>query len=223
MRFSNISSLAAIVALAVMSFVTTSTASAEGSTQLCKVHTSLTCPKGEETTAVHMTLVAGTVGKLLSSLVNVLCLGVLVEATPLALGNPQEVHVLSSSYTGCGTGSAHSNCTVTVQEQPLVSLFKTGLDEGSVELLSGRTRLQCSNLGIDCVYDTEGTLFEVGGGRLKAENTPTTELGGKFFCPDQGQLDGELETLASSYILGEPEEVTALCKTHSSEKCAEKD
>ncbi len=208
--------LAAIAAVTALAFAGTPSASAETSTQLCKTHTGLTCPEGEGTASVHMSLAEGTVGKLLSSLVTVLCLGVLVEATPLDLGNPQEVHTVESKYTGCGTGSAHNNCTVTVEEEPLGSLLKTGLDEGSLELLSGRTRLQCSSPSVDCKYDAAGTLFTVGAQHLTAEETPTKELGGKLICPNEGQLDGLLQTLHAS-----PK--TTLCKTHSSETCAEKD
>ncbi len=189
--------LAALAAVAAMAFVGATSASA-GDTQLCKVNTSLLCPAGEARTAIHQVLATGTVGKLLA-LLNVLCLGVLVEATALGLANPQVVHALSMSFTGCGTGSAHDNCTVTVQELPLSHLLKTGPDEGVLTALNGRTRLQCSG-GIDCVYDTEGIEFAVGAQHLTAEKTPVTELGGKFFCPNEGALDGLLVTLDPTYV-----------------------
>ncbi|HEY5708393.1 MAG TPA: hypothetical protein VIS51_03270 [Solirubrobacterales bacterium] len=206
--------LAALAAVVAMSLASATSASAT-STQLCKVHTGLTCPGGEAATSVHMTLKAGTVGQLLAA-INVLCLGYLVEATALGLGSPQEIHATTQSFTGCGTGSTHNNCTMTVQEQPLSNLLKTGLDEGVLTALNGRTRLVCSNLGLDCIYDFEGIEFEVGGGHLTANETATNELGGKFFCPDEGFLDallGSLHTPSS----------TVLCKTHSGETCAEKD
>jgi hypothetical protein len=93
---------------------------------------------------------------------------------------------------------------VTVEEEPLGLLLKTGLDAGVLTLDSGRTRLVCSNLGIDCKYDTAGVSFTAGAMMLTAEKTPTTELGGKFFCPDEGQLDGLLLDLPEadlSFIL----------------------
>jgi len=190
-------SLAALAAVAAMALVGATSASAATPTQLCTTHTSLaSCAAAS--TAVHQVLATGEVGKLLSSLVNVLCLNVLAESAPLALGNPQNVHTTASSYTGCGTSSTHNNCLVTVEEQPLGTLLKTGLDEGSLTLSSGRVRLQCSNLGIDCKYDNQTTLFEVGATHLTAFETPTIELGGKFFCPDEGKLDGLLETLAAT-------------------------
>ncbi|HEY5708380.1 MAG TPA: hypothetical protein VIS51_03200 [Solirubrobacterales bacterium] len=201
MRLIKMFGLAAVAAVAAMAFVGATSASAM-STELCDEHTGLTCEKqGGGNFTVHQVLAAGTVGKLLAT-INVLCLGFLVEATALGLGSPQSIHATSQTFTGCGTGSAHSNCTVTVQEQPLSNLLKTGLDEGVLTATNGRTRLQCSNLGIDCVYDLEGIEFAVGGGHLTANETPTNELGGKFFCPDEGLLDALLETLGDAYVLG---------------------
>ncbi|HEX6754134.1 MAG TPA: hypothetical protein VF093_11175, partial [Solirubrobacterales bacterium] len=126
--------LAALAAVAAMAFVGATSASAT-TTQLCKVHDvsvppelteeqeeefleevageRLVCPEDEEVTSVHQVLAAGTVGELLA-VIDVLCLGFLVEATALGLGNPQQIHATSQTFTGCGTGSAHNNCTVTV-------------------------------------------------------------------------------------------------------------
>ncbi|HEY5709747.1 MAG TPA: hypothetical protein VIS51_10155 [Solirubrobacterales bacterium] len=200
MRLIKMFGLAALAVVAVMAFVGATSASAT-STQLCSAHTSLTCGEGDAVTSHHLVLASGTVGKILAS-INILCLGILIEATPLGLGNPQSIHGLTQTYSGCGTGSAHSNCTVSVQEQPLLDLLKTGLDEGVLTALSGRIRLQCPNLGLDCSYDIEGMEFEVGGGHLTANETSLNELGGKFFCPDEGLLDGLLEALTDVYTLG---------------------
>jgi hypothetical protein len=148
-----------------------------------------------------MVLASGTVGKLLGA-TNVLCLDILIEATPLGLGNPQSIHTTSFTFTGCGTGSAHNNCTVTTPEQPLANLLKTGLEEGVLTFTSGQQRTQCPNLGIDCLYDGEGMEFTVGGQHLTATETGVTELGGKFLCPNEGLVDGLFETLADTYVLG---------------------
>ncbi len=206
--------LAALAAVVATALIGANSASALN-TQLCTTHTSLTC--GSAATSVHQVLATGSVGRLLAA-ISVLCLGFLVEATPLGLGNPQLVHSLKQEFTGCGTSSTHNNCTVSIPagQQPLFHLNKTGLDEGVLLALSGQTRLQCPNIGLDCLYDAEGMEFEVSANHLTASETPTTELGGKFFCPDEGLLDALLETLHAASS-------TVLCKTHGSETCAEKD
>ncbi len=225
MRLIKIIGPVAWAAVIAMALIGASIASAEGPTQLCKVHTGLTCPEGEETTSVHMALEEGTVGRVLA-VTDVLCLGVLLEAEVLGKGNPQVIHTTNLTFTGCGTTSAHSNCKMTVKEQSSVNLLKTGLDEGYLEATSGYSELVCSNLGIECKYDAESVSFAVKAQHLEANEAPSYELGGKFFCPDEGLLDGLLKTLVNSYITGEKEKplpYTALCKTHNSKGCDEKD
>ncbi|HEX6752856.1 MAG TPA: hypothetical protein VF093_04635 [Solirubrobacterales bacterium] len=200
MRLTKMFGLAAVAAVATMAFVGSTSASAI-STELCEEHTGLICERTGGDNLFHQVLAAGTVGELLA-IIDVLCLGFLVEATALGLGNPQQIHATSQTFSGCGTGSAHNNCTVTVQEQPLSNLLKSGLDEGVLTATNGRTRLQCSNIGLDCVYDLAGIEFNVGEGHLTANETATNELGGKFFCPDEGLLDALLETLGDAYVLG---------------------
>jgi hypothetical protein len=192
--------LVALAAVAAMAFVGATSASANGSTQLCKVHTGLTCPAGEGVTSHHMVLASGTVGELLG-VIDVLCLSILLESTALGLANPQSIHPTSFVFTGCGTGSGHNNCTVTTQELPLSNILKTGLEVGVLTFTSGRLRTVCSNIGLDCVYDGAGMEFAVGSQHLTAEGTEVTELGGKFFCPEEGLIDGLFETLTDTYVL----------------------
>ncbi|HEX5375497.1 MAG TPA: hypothetical protein VFW48_04995 [Solirubrobacterales bacterium] len=201
MRLIKMFGLAALAAVAAMAFVGATSASAT-STQLCTAHTGLACGAGNAVTSHHMVLASGTVGKLLGEAIDVLCLGILIEATPLGLGNPQSIHTTSFTFTGCGTGSAHNNCTVTTEEQPLANLLKTGLEEGVLAFTNGRLRTQCPSVGMDCVYDGEGMEFTVGGQHLTAEESPAFELGGKFFCPNEGWIDGLFETLTDTYVLG---------------------
>jgi hypothetical protein len=191
--------LAALAAVAAMAFVGATSASATFDTTLCKKDSGLTCEAGDQATTVHAVLKSGTVGQLLA-LVNVLCLGVLIEATPLGLAKLLPVHVLKLEFTGCGTASAHNNCTVAIQELPLADLLKTGPDQGKLINLSGRTRLQCPNIGIDCVYDLAKGEFDAGANHITANEVVTEELGGKFFCPDEGLLDGLLEGLEKLFI-----------------------
>ncbi|HEX6752965.1 MAG TPA: hypothetical protein VF093_05200 [Solirubrobacterales bacterium] len=200
MRLIKIFTLPALAAMAVMASIGATSASAT-STQICAAHTGLTCGAGNAGTISHMVLATGTVGELLA-IIDILCLGYLSQSTLLGLGNPQQIHTTSQTFTGCGTGSAHNNCALTVQEQPLSNLLKTGLDEGVLTATNGRVRLVCSNIGLDCVYDLEGLEFSVGSGHGTANETATNELGGKFFCPDEGLLDGLVEGLFDGYVLG---------------------
>ncbi len=191
--------LIVLAAVAAMMFVGATSAASATNTQLCTAHAGLVCGAVN----VHQVLAAGTVGQLLAA-ISVLCLGFLVEATALGLASPQLVHSSTQSFTGCGTSSTHNNCTVSIPtgHQPLYSLLKTGLDEGVLTGSSGLTRLVCANIGLDCLYDAEGMEFAVGGGHLTANETGVTELGGKFFCPNEGLLDALLETLTDIYVLG---------------------
>jgi hypothetical protein len=203
MRLIKMFGLAALAAVAAMAFVGMTTASGETSTQICSTHTGLTCGAGNAVTSHHLVLASGTVGQILAA-IDILCLGILIEATPLGLGNPQAIHSLSQTYSGCGTGSGHNNCTVSVPagQQPLLNLLKTGLDQGVLAAVSGQVRLQCPNIGLDCLYDAAGMEFEVEAGHLTANETGVIELGGKFLCPDEGVLDGLLEALTDVYTLG---------------------
>jgi hypothetical protein len=191
--------LAALAAVAAMAFVGATSASATFDTTICKKDAGLLCEKADQVEKIHLVLKTGTVSELLA-LVNILCLGLLVEATALGLSKLLPIHILKVELTGCGTGSTHSNCTMTTQELPLADLLKTGPDQGKLILLSGRSRLQCPNLGIDCVYDNEGVEFDVGANHMTANEASTNELGGKFFCPDEGLLDALLEGLEKLYI-----------------------
>ncbi len=128
MRLIKTSGLVALAAVATMAFVGATSVAANTSTQLCNSHTGLTCGAGQGTASVHQVLAPGTVGKMLTSYFNILCLGYLVEATTLGLGNPQQIHTTIQTFQGCGTSSTHSNCTVTIPngQQPLFNLLKTG-------------------------------------------------------------------------------------------------
>ncbi|HEY5708797.1 MAG TPA: hypothetical protein VIS51_05340 [Solirubrobacterales bacterium] len=201
MRLTKMFGLAALAAVAAMAFVGATSASASANTQLCTVHTGLTCGAGNAATSVHYVLTAGTVLTVLAE-IDVLCLGYLLEKTALGLGNPQSVHTTTQTFSGCGTNATHTNATVTVQEQPLANLLKTGLDEGVLTATNGRLRIVVSSLGLDCVIDTAGLELAVSEGMLTANETPLTELGSKFFCPNEGVLDALLEALGSVYVLG---------------------
>jgi hypothetical protein len=201
MRLIKLFGSAALV-MAVIAAIGASSASAERPTQLCKVHPNeLECPEGEGTIEDHQVLAPGTVWRLLSSLINILCLSVLKRATPLELGEPQLVHTLELTFAGCGTGAAHSNCTVSVDQLPLLHLLKIGLDTGVLTALNGSFEVECPNLGIDCLYDLEGAQFSMGNQHTTALQVPVKPLGGPFFCPPEPKLDFLLVTLEDHFIL----------------------
>lgn len=196
--------LAALI-MAVIAAIGASSASAERPTELCKVHTEksqLECPEGEGVTEDHQHLALGTVWKLLGGAFTILCLNALKLATPLELGEPQLIHTLKLTVTGCGTNAAHDNCTVTADELPLLYLLKTALDQGVLTAVDGSFRVQCANLGINCLYDLKGAEFSMGAQHISAEEVPVEPLGGIFLCPGtEASLDYLLVPYTEHFIL----------------------
>jgi hypothetical protein len=198
--------LAAVAAMAAMAFVGATSASA-ASTALCNtnVHPNeelvidkdskdivlhLPCPSGQLATGVSQ---AGS-GELLGTL-NIKCDTVNGLGTPLALGNPQQVHISGLDFESCET-SESDGCHVLVLEQPLSNLNKTGLDAGTLTATNGRTFVECEDvfgsIDVECEYDAEGLQFSVGAQHLTAEETPVDEIGSDLLCPNEPKLDGLL-------------------------------
>jgi len=238
MRSTKMFSFAATVALVAMVALGASTASA-GSTALCGAHED-PCLE-DPLAAVHLELAEGTIFQLLSSVSTILCLEVLATAgaTEGTTGNPLPLQ-MSLSFANCGSNSAHSNCTISAIEQPVVELLRTSLNLATLSGTSeqpGVVNVQCTIIGfpVDCDYSGEELTFPVegaehtegaGNGRLVAEKTPAklTEALGGFFCPENSTLDFSLEALEPTYVVSEADPLTtALCATHASTGCAEKD
>jgi len=204
MRLIKIFGFATVAVVSAMAFVGATSASAELTTQLCNTHTGLTCGAGNAATNFHAVLATGEVLKLLTSLVDVLCLHELWESAGGdvgALARPQRLDLTVKEATGCGTTSAHNNCTLTTESLPDGNLLKLGLDQGSYTFVNGSMRLQGCSIGLNCLYDLAGALASVGAQHITLEETPTTELGEKFFCPDEALLDALLVTLSNRYVL----------------------
>jgi hypothetical protein len=205
MRLIKMFGLAAVAAVAAMAFIGATSASALN-TQLCNSHAALTCAFGQGSTSVTMNNAHDGVISVLSDLVDILCLNVSLTGTPLALANPQLVHVTDQELGACGTTASHNNCEITVTELPLAHLNKTGLDTGSLLGLSGKKLIECENVDIfgtdiECEYDFTGLTFSVGAQHLTAFETPMTEIGSDFLCPNNPTLDGLLHTTANRYVL----------------------
>ena len=201
MRLIKMFGLAAVAAVAAMALVGATSASALN-TELCTAHSALTCGAGNDANTVSF---LGS-GELLSDLVDILCLDVHGTATPLALANPQSVHILLLDYLNCGTTSSHNNCDILVLELPLANLNKTGLDAGTLTAENGLVTVICENIdifGIDieCNYDATGLQFSVGAQHLTASNTKVDKTSGSL-CPEESFVDGLLETTGGNrYIL----------------------
>lgn len=201
--------LAALAAVAAMAFVGASSASASNNTALCSANEN-PCSEANQLKSLHMALTPSTVGKLLNSTANVLCLTVLANGTVLGLGtapNGQQIHVTEFNINGCGTDSGHNNCTVTATELPLLDLLNEGGNVGVLSALSGKTNIKCTIFGfikIDCTYDGSGLEFEVEGGAtggmLTAEKSPASLIAGGGLCPEESFLDGLLQALGAAYI-----------------------
>lgn len=189
------------------------------STALCTAHEE-PCTKGNVITAIHMALTSGTVWLLSTSEVDLLCLGVLGQASVGEPGDPQGIELTELNYTGCGTegsGGGHSNCTVTsnaTKEEPnyYLGLFKTALNLGELEALNIETKVKCTVFGfvtINCEYGGAGNFFHFegaegkGNGMLSMESTPLELLTGGSLCPESAEISSALlEPLEKTYITG---------------------
>jgi hypothetical protein len=122
-----------LAAVAAMAFGATSASAA--STQLCNSHSALTCGEGQAATTVSV--VNSGSGRLLGSIA-IICDVINATGTPLALANPQQIHVSGLDFESCET-SGNDDCHMLVLEQPLSNLNKTGLDVGTLTATNGRT------------------------------------------------------------------------------------
>jgi len=212
MRLIKAFGLAAIAATAAMAFVGASPAMATGSTALCNTNTN-PCTSPYE--LLHMQLTAGHVGKLhgTNPTINILCLEVLAEGHVLALGNPQEIHLLELNFGGCGTNSGHSNCNIEALEIPvLIDVLNEGSGLGSATGQNGVTLVDCEVPFIGhvvCEYTGEGLGFDVksaggenGHGMLNSAGTELENIGGPgFLCSDTSEIEeGLLEPLTDVYL-----------------------
>jgi hypothetical protein len=218
MRLIKMFGLAALAAVAAMAFVGASSASA--TTALCKVH-EVSCSEANQAVLIHAVLTSGTVGRLLNSTADILCLEVLVHATILPKANPLLIHILKFLAAKCGTDANHNNCTVESNASEallwLVAILRTALNLGTAtinefEEMQPTTRVKCTIFGfikIDCTYDGTGLKFEIEGaghtekagkGMLTANESPASLKEGSGLCPEEASLDGLLEPSENLYI-----------------------
>ncbi len=207
MRLIKMFGLAGLTVVAAMAFLGASSASANQSTALCKVHQE-PCAANNLATSVHM--VAG-ITSLKTSIATVLCLSSLVQGTPEPLGKPQGVTLTQVLWNNCGTNAAHNNCTVTTLKPGLIDVLKTALNLGTAEALNTQVLVFC-DLFIDlhCVYggasvkgfSVEGALHTAaaGHGRFIAKELEVPNVSGAF-CPEKSFWTASYEGLEHQYIV----------------------
>jgi hypothetical protein len=221
MRLVKMLGFAAVVAVIAMAFIGASTASALTRTALCKVHEQL-CSEANQVKLIHLQNTTGTVLRILNSTVNVLCLSTLVDGNVLSLAQPQLIHIISFTVTGCGTDANHNNCTMTSNASEglpwLASLLRAALNLGIITLLEFEgmhptTRMKCTIFGfikIDCTWNHSGLEFEAEGaehragsghGMLTANESPVSLVEGSGLCPEENFFDFLLEPLEDTYIV----------------------
>lgn len=202
-RTFGLTALAALVAMAIMG---TSSAMATGSTAFCKVHED-PCQAANLVGQVHTT---SSNFVILNNLANILCLNVLSSFKVLGLGNPLLMHSESLTFTGCGTNAKHDNCTITTEELPLLTVLRTSLNLAAGMFQSGKIRVQCPNLGVNCLLMLEGTelvmwgsghLGEFDGSGQGGSGTPSGPNEDGFFCPEEVETDILLTALEHFYIV----------------------
>lgn len=223
MRLIKMFGLVALTVLATMALVGASSASATGTTALCKNKEKI-CPESELVNTFHLFNKEGTVISLSSEITNVLCLSVLANTISLHVGIPQKINSETIAFTGCGTSAAHNDCVVEFKKVPTFTLLKTADNLGTLTAVNGELYFKCSGIKkIECAYDTSGLEFEVEGalhqtgvghGMVTAASTPL-EAGSGAICPEKTPtIDFLLEPLEHTYVAGVGNQSTALCKVH---------
>jgi len=213
MRLTKMFGLAAVAAVAAMAFVGASSASAETWTTICLVHTSLVCPEKENIDLFTFKAVGSTILK--TNIATVLCLtskGAL-EVEKELLANPLLVKLHELVFLECGTNAEHNNCTVTVEQLPLLIVLKTALNLGTATVnkeLPAKIKVECGKL-INCAYSepvegksiaVEGALHKEGSGHgmLTANELEVKKTGG-LFCPATSKWTALYEPLEHLYLL----------------------
>lgn len=211
-RFRKTFGLAVLAALAAAAFLGAPSAEAE-LTALCKAN-EYPCPTASRASSLNMELASGAVWSLHTTnpTFTVLCLTASLKGTALEIGSPQLIDRTAQSYSGCGTTTAHNNCTVTAFfEKTTYGLLKTGVNSGELESRGGEFSVKCTVLEktkLQCTYKDKGLVFKFEGksgtnghGRVKAAEVKVEKLGGEI-CPEQSVLTTTLEPSEDVYLGG---------------------
>ena len=175
------------------------------STALCKVGET-PCSAENQLTSIHLQLASPLVIK--TSILTVLCLNALVQASVLALGNPQAIHSKEFTFANCGTSASHNNCTISTLELPLFNLLKTAKNLGVLTGSNGSVQVKCTFF-VECKYSSEGLALHVEGksgenghGMVEGEGVALKSSGGAL-CPKTAEIGLLLlEPLEDTYLDG---------------------
>jgi hypothetical protein len=201
-----------MLVIAAMALSMAPSAAAE-TTALCKVWQN-PCEAKNQIKSLHLVNSPGSVERLLSSELNILCLSVLAEVALSELGEPQAGNFTSLSFGSCGTGATHENCKVEAAHEELVGIhFHLHFVQKVVLplILWGRRHISCTIfefMKIDCTYDETGMKLSQedalenkgsGNGMLTAEKAPLKLWSGGELCPSEISVDDLLEPLEEVY------------------------
>jgi hypothetical protein len=209
MRYIKTCILAALAAVSLFTILNASPALAEGDTALCAEHIS-PCEGEALIDTIHLTTTEGTIIRILESLADILCLGLLVEATVSEPGDPQLLTATEFQFHGCGYTSAHDQCHMLVEELPTFSVTRTSLNLGVLKAESGILHLHCSLVGRNCLIDLTGVELPLEGalhnedtdnGMVTADHTELPRIKGGGWCPYALFADFLEEPLGHVYVV----------------------
>lgn len=184
--------LAVICSAVTMAFIGASVASAT-STVLCKENI-LVCPLGQK--IEHATVTGlSTNSLLLTNFANVKCTHSIISGTALLLASPLVGHISLIDFTGCTESIFNSKCTVVTNNAGLLKLLKTGPNAGSLSAEGAEALVNCSTIGLHCVYGNPVAAINVTGSIGTALATVSVNglvlpiRPGGTFCPEKSFWD----------------------------------
>lgn len=184
--------LAAVAAVAAMAFIGASSASAT-STVLCSENV-LVCPAAKK--IEHATVTGlSTNALLLTNVANVKCTHSVISGTVLLLASPLVGHISLIDFTGCTESIFGSKCTVTTNNAGLLNLLKTAPNTGTLSAEGAEALVNCSTIGLHCVYGNPTTSLSVKGSEgtglasITATGVALPKLKGGLFCPETSFWD----------------------------------
>jgi hypothetical protein len=201
MRLIKLVPIAAIITVAALALFGASSAMASD-TALCTTDSAgSTCPPGQLTSHVHLTVIIRII--LLNSIQNVQCGALFLGdvQNPTLLGSPLEI-AGNLTYTNCTTGCEAKQ----ISAETTVKVLQTAPELSEVKG-EGEVLVNCS-LILHCVYNGNGlTGHGLGGLTTNAAEKGHTTFSGAalekvsgLLCPSSASLDALFESLEKQYL-----------------------